>query len=238
MTLEVNRDSAADIFFRAFKDCVNGIVYTLQNDVSNIETAQSVHTIAEQFNGDYTRLKYVNDVIQARIWQDESWAPRAAVGVYEMLAAAISPELSAPGLPMKGAHLVRYELMKICQAQFERMMAEPEWNRGLMNFLGQLCTADRITSTTTGIVLHVLDNLFPSPALTTGDNFDTLMDFLMLAGPFLDNRSQGQEQLSIRIKQLQERVQSCKVSAWLAVQGVVWLRSHGWQTDEGGTPET
>jgi hypothetical protein len=118
------------------------------------------------------------------------------------------------------------------------MMAEPEWNRGLMNFLGQLCTFDKITSTTIGIVLHILDNLVPSTALTTGNNFDTLMGFLMLAGPFLDNQSQGREQLSVRMDQLQERVQSCKVSAWLAVQGVLWLRSHGWQTDEeGGTPE-
>ncbi|KAF1918532.1 hypothetical protein BDU57DRAFT_495542 [Ampelomyces quisqualis] len=228
----VNGDSAADIFFRAFKDCVDNIIYTLQNDINNPETTSSIHAIAQQLNGDYTRLTYVNDVIQARIWQDETWAPSAAVEVYRVLATEVSPELSAPGLPMKGAYLVRYELMKTCQRQFERTMAEPTWNYGFINFLGQLCTFDKMTSTTTGIVLHILDNMVSSNALTTGDNFDLLMRFLMLAGPFLDNQPQGWEHLSVRMGQLQERIRSCKVSVWLAVQGVMRLRGHDWQTEE------
>ncbi|KAF2822011.1 hypothetical protein CC86DRAFT_251604, partial [Ophiobolus disseminans] len=222
---------ANNIFLRAFEDCVKSIIRNLPTDVTKREAAQAIQTIAQQLNGDYSRLAYVNEVIQARIWEDEIWAVGAAVDVYEMLARAIDPNLSIPDLPMRGPYLVRNELMRSCQSQFQRMMTEADWSRRLTSFLGQLCTVGNITSTTPGIALHVLDSLVSSLFLNPNDNFDHLVGFLMHAGPYPDGQPQLQTHLAAQLLQLQDRAQELKVSSRLAVHGSVQLRERGWRTE-------
>ncbi|KAF2029224.1 hypothetical protein EK21DRAFT_31857, partial [Setomelanomma holmii] len=223
---------AAEIFLRAFKDCANNIISSLPNDVNTPEATRAIQTIAQQLNGDYARLIYVVDSIQARIAEDEMWAASAAIDVYEHLTRTVDPNLSAPSLPMRGPYLVRNELMKACQAQFQHMMGQPIWNRGFVRFLGQLCTTGRITSTTPGIICHVLDGMLSSKVLTTGDKFDMLVSFLLRAGPCLDGQAKMGEHLTARMQQLQERAKMFKVSERLAVYGLVQLRERGWRVEE------
>jgi hypothetical protein len=118
-----------------------------------------------------------------------NWATSAAVNVYEMLATTIRPDLSVSSLPMKGAHFVRNEMMGLCQTCFQQMMSELHWNRGLINFFGQLCTKGKITSTTPSITFHILENMRSSASLTTNDNFDLSMSFLMFPRPYLETKS-------------------------------------------------
>ncbi|KAH3913691.1 hypothetical protein HBI56_080270 [Parastagonospora nodorum] len=148
-----------------------------------------------------------------------------------MLATTIDPELSAPHLPLSGALLVLNEMTSMCQAEFQRMVSEPNWNRGLLNFLGQLCTMGKITSTTPGIVLHILDNLILSASLADHENFDHLMSFLMHAGPYLDSHAQHRTRLTVRLQQLRQRLQSLSVSSWLAIEVLLYLRARGWQKE-------
>jgi hypothetical protein len=228
MAFAFDKDRATELFFRAFKDCVNNIIRDLPNDASRPEAIHAIHTITQQLNGDCSRLVFVNESIQARIWEDEAWAASASVDIYELLAATIDPQFIDSRLPMKGAYLVRNELMKMCQARFQQMVGSSHWNRGFLIFLGQLCTTGKITSTTPGIVLNILDNMIPSTSLTVDDNFDLLMGFLMLAGPYLDGQEQLREHLKTRLQHLQQRGQSFKISWWLAIQGYIQLRERGW----------
>ncbi|KAH3975656.1 hypothetical protein HBH98_102010 [Parastagonospora nodorum] len=148
-----------------------------------------------------------------------------------MLATTIDPELSAPHLPLSGALLVLNEMTSMCQAEFQRMVSEPNWNRRLLNFLGQLCTMGKITSTTPGIVLHILDNLILCASLADHENFDHLMSFLMHAGPYLDSHAQHRTRLAVRLQQLRQRLQSLSVSSWLAIEVLLYLRARGWQKE-------
>tara|TARA_R110002003_G_scaffold187_11_gene14667 strand:- start:3478 stop:4269 length:792 start_codon:yes stop_codon:yes gene_type:complete len=225
-------DKAADVFFRAFKDCTNHIIKSLPNDINTLEATQAIHAITQQLNGDYARLVHVVNTVHARVAQDETWATMAAVDVYEQLAKAVDTNLSIPNLPMRGPYLVRNELMKTCQAQFQQMMSAPTWSRGFMAFLGQLCTVGNITSTTPGILTYVLDGMISSSALDTSDNFDILMNFFMRAGPCLDGQPQLGEHLTMRIQKLQERAKMLKLSERLAVYGLVQLRERGWREEE------
>jgi hypothetical protein len=235
MAFTFSKDKTAEIFFRAFKDCVDNTIYTLHNDISKPQATLAIHTIAQQLNGDYSRLVYVNEVIQRRIWDDDTWAASAAVDVYEMLATAIDPGFSSPKVPMTGAYLVRNELMETCQSRFQQMMISTGWSRGLVNFLGQLCTTGKITSTTPGIVLHILDSMISSASLTFDDNFDILVTFLMVAGPYLDGHVEFRKHLTVKMKELQQRTQSCKVSVLLAMYGLMQLRERGWPLETLGT---
>jgi hypothetical protein len=228
MTFTFSKHKTAEIFFRAFKDCADNIVHDLPNDSGEPQATHAVQILAQQLNGEYSRLIYLNDVLQRRIWEDDVWAASAAVDVYEMLATAIDPGFSSPKVPMIGAYLVRNELMKSCQTKFQHMMTGTDWSRGFIYFLGQLCTTGKITSMTPGIVLHILDGMVSSTSLTVNNNFDILTDFLLLAGPYLDSQTECREHLTPRLKQLQQRVQSCKVSDRLAVYGLTQLRERGW----------
>jgi hypothetical protein len=231
MAFNFSRNKTDEIFLRAFKDCVYTIIHELHNNTSKTQATLAIHTIAQQLNGDHSRLVYVNDVIQLRIREDDTWSASSAVDVYELLALAIDPAFSSPNVPMIGAYLVRNELMKTCQKQFQHMMTSPKWSRGLMDFLGHLCTTGKITSTTPGIVLHILDSMVGSSELTVGENFDICASFFMRAGPYLDGEVEGREKLGVRMGELQRRAQACKVSVWLAVFGLVQLRERGWVTD-------
>jgi hypothetical protein len=231
MAFKFSKNKTADIFLRAFKDCAYNIVHELDNNVSKPQATLAIHTIAQQLNGDHSRLVYVNDVIQLRIQEDTTWAASSAVDVYEILALAIDPAFSGRNVPMIGAHLVRNELMKSCQHRFQEMMMSAEWHRGLVDFLGQLCTTGKITSTTPGIVLHILNSMVVSENLTFGDNFDCFAGFLMRAGPYLDGQVEGREHLTARMEELQNKAQACKISVWLAVYGLTQLRERGWSTE-------
>jgi hypothetical protein len=228
MAFVFSKNRTAEFFFRAFKDCVDNIVHDLPNDSDMPQATHAIQILAQQLNSDYSRLIYVNEVIQRRIWEDDVWAASAAVDVYEMLAIAIDPGFSSPKVPMTGAYLVRNELMKSCQTQFQHMVTSTDWSRGLINFLGQLCTTGKITSTTPGIVLHILDSMVSSTSLMVNNNFDILATFLMLAGPYLDGQVDCREHLTARLKQLQQQAQSCKVSDRLAVYGLTQLRERSW----------
>jgi len=235
-----DKDKANEIFFRAFKDCVNSIIRNLSCDITKREATQAIQTIAQQLNGDYNRLIYVNEVVQARIWQDEAWAAGAALDVYELLARNIDPNLSVPELPMRGPYLMRNELMKSCQTQFQRMMTEMHWSRGFVTFLSQGCTIGNITSTTPGIVLQILDSMTASDSLTASNNFDLLIHFLTRAGPYLDSQPELQEHLTARLLQLQHHTQPLQISHRLTVYGLVRLRERGWRMealDEGSRSE-
>jgi hypothetical protein len=72
MAFAFDKDRATEIFFRAFKDYVNNIIRDLLNDISKPEAIGAIHTITQQLNGDYSRLVFVNESIQARIWEDEA----------------------------------------------------------------------------------------------------------------------------------------------------------------------
>jgi hypothetical protein len=231
MAFAFDKDRATEIFFRAFKDYVNNIIRDLLNDISKPEAIGAIHTITQQLNGDYSRLVFVNESIQARIWEDEAWAASASVDIYELLAATIDPHFTISSLSMKGAYLASNELMRMCQARFQGMVGSPERNRGFLVFLGQLCTTGIITSTTPGIVLHILDSMISSTLLTANDNFDLVMSFIMLAGPYLDDQKQLREYFRTRLQHLQQRGQSFKVSWWLAIQGSVQLRERGWSVE-------
>jgi hypothetical protein len=237
MAFNSRKDKSADIFLRAFKDYVYTIIHELHNDTSKPQATLAIHTIAQQLNGDHSRLVYVNDVIQLRIREDSTWTASSAVDVYEMLALAIDPAFSCPNVPVIGACLVRHELMKSCQNQFQLMMTSLEWSGAFIDFLGQLCTTGKITSTTPGIVLHVLDSMVASDNLTFGDNFDCLTAFLSMAGPYLDGQVEGREYLTARMEQLQKKALACKVSVWLAVYGLAQLRERGWSTEVLGVEE-
>jgi hypothetical protein len=231
MDPQLEQGTAADLFFRAFKDCVDNILSTLPIDISTPEASHAIQTIAQQLNGDYTRLEYVSKALQLRLYEDPEWAEMSAVHIYEMLALAIDPDFSIPGQPVRGAYLVRSELMKVCQTQFQQMLQEPMWSKGLMAFLGRLCTVGSMTSTTPGIVLDILDNLIASPSLEAGNNFDILTGFLLRAGPFLDNRVTPVA-FSTRLQQLQDRARGLKLSDRLAVYGLAQLRQRGWALEE------
>jgi hypothetical protein len=88
MAFAFDKDRATELFFRAFKDCVNNIIRDLPNDASRPEAIHAIHTITQQLNGDCSRLVFVNESIQARIWEDEAWAASASVDIYELLAAS------------------------------------------------------------------------------------------------------------------------------------------------------
>jgi hypothetical protein len=231
MDFQLEQGTAADVFFRAFKDCVDNILSTMPTDINNPEASHAIQIIAQQLNGDYARLEYVSKVLQLRIYEDLEWANISAVHVYEMLALAIDPDFSVPGRPVRGAYLVRRELMKVCQTQFQQMLQEPIWSKGLMAFLGRLCTVGNMTSTTPGIVLDILDNLIASPSLEAGNNFDILTGFLLRAGPFLDSQV-TQVACSTRLQQLQDRARGLKLSDRLAVYGLAQLRQREWALEE------
>jgi hypothetical protein len=203
MAFTFSKDKTAEIFFRAFKDYTDNIVNDLPNDSGKPQVTYAIRILAQQLNGDHTRLIYVNDVIQRRIWADDVWAASAAVDVYEMLAIAIDPGFSSPKAPMLGAYLVRNELMKSCQTQFQHMMTSTDWSCGFINFLSQLCTTGKITSMTPGIVLYILDGMLTSASLTVNnDNFELLAAFLMQAGPYLDGQTECRGYLTSRLEQL------------------------------------
>jgi hypothetical protein len=237
MAFNSRKNKTADFFLRAFKDYVSDIIHELHNNISEPQATLAIYTIAQQLNGDYSRLVYVNDVIQLRIREDTTWTASSAVDVYEMLALAIDPAFSGPNVPVIGACLVRHELMKSCQTYFQLMMTSPEWSGRFIEFLGQLCTTGKITSTTPGIVLHILDSMVTSDNLTFGDNFDYLTAFLSRAGPYLDGQVEGREYLTARMDKLQKKTQACKVSVWLAVYGLTQLRERGWSTEVLGVEE-
>lgn len=226
-----HHDAAAELFTRAFKDCIDNILSSLPTDVTIPEASHAIRTIAQQLNGDYARLQYVSDAIQLRIYEDFEWAHTTAVHVYEELALAIDPEFLGPGWPVRGPYLVRSELMKACQTQFLQMLQEPLWSRGLMAFLGQLCTVGSITSTTPGIVLNILDNLIASPSLERGNNFDILAGFMLRSGPFLDSQIE-QVSFDSRLQQLQDRARGFRLSDRLAMYGLVQLRQREWALEE------
>lgn len=226
-----NNNKAADLFLRAFKECVKNIVRKLPSDVSKSDAISAIQTITQKLSGDYARLIIVNETLQARIWEDESWAASASVDIYELLAATVDPELSVSSLPMRGAHWVCNELMKMCQAQFQRMVDTTNWNHGFINFLSQLYTTGRTTSTTPDIVLYILDNMISSASLAVNDNFNLLMTFLMRARLYLDSQKEFQEHFRTGLQHLQQRGRSFKVSWWLAIEGYVQLHERGWPVE-------
>lgn len=235
MAFAFNQDKAAEIFFRAFKDCANNIIRGIPHNAgpNDPTTALEMQTIAAQLNHDIVRLEYIIEVIQARVSEDEEWAP-TAVKVYELLAYAIDPafpDTYGQTQLIKGAFLVRDQMMRACQAQFQQTMNEPEWNGGILSFLGHLCTCGSITSATPSIVLHVLDLMVDSPFLAYNDNFDLLIRFTMLAGRFLHDQAGYQHHLTAWLTKLQERVKLCRATERLAVYGVLWFMERGWQAE-------
>jgi hypothetical protein len=110
--------------------------------------------------------------------------------------------------------------------------SEKEWSRGLLVYLGQMCTVGRITSTTPRIALHVLDCMLASHGLNSSANFDIFLDYLMRAGPFLDGLGEFQCNLMERMVKLQERTKAMSMTVGLAVYGVLQLREKGWQMEE------
>jgi hypothetical protein len=232
----------ADIFLSAFKNCVNHIIKSLPADTttyaSNAATTNAIQIIAAQMNGDFTRLQYVIEVLQARICVDSVWASGMAVKVYELLATSINPNFSHPDPQMsvlKGAVLVRDQMIRACQTEFTKTMtAESGWSRGLIVFLGQMCTVGNITSTTPKIVLHVLDCMLASPKLTDGEHFDIFLDIMLRAGPFLDSLQGCPQLLTTRLQKLQECTKEMSITVGMAVYGVLQLREKGWQIEESG----
>ncbi|KAF1835567.1 hypothetical protein BDW02DRAFT_638511 [Decorospora gaudefroyi] len=226
---------AADIFLAAFKNCVENIIKALPPNASPSDTitANAIRIIGTQLNGDFMRLQYVIEVVQARICEDPAWASGTAVTVYELLAASIDPNFSHPSIEMsaiKGAILVRDQMVRAGQMQFQHTMtAEAGWNRGLVAFLGQQCTVGSITSTTPRIALHFLDCMLTSGSLeNNSDNFDVFLGFVMCAGPFLDSFAGFKEQLTVRMQKLQECAKALRTTHWLAVYGLLQLREKGW----------
>jgi hypothetical protein len=231
------QDQAAEIFFRAFKDCASNIINDLPQDAdpNNPNVMHAILTIAAQLNHDFARLQYVIEVIQSRIQREAAWATTTAVKIYELLAMSIDPQLSHPSEQLqavKGAFLVRDEMMRMCQAQFELMIMGPQWSCGLMGFLGQLCSVGSITSSTPRIVLHILASLVASTFLNNNGNFDMLAGFILHAGPFLDNKPGYEQHLTAMLQQLDERARTLSTSERLAVYGILRLREKGWQLDE------
>lgn len=224
-------DMATETSFRAFKNSINDIIYGLPIDAGTPEAIQAIQVITQQVKRVYERLVFVCETIQARICADTSWVTGAAADVYEMLATAIDPELSAPHLPMRGALLLRNETTSMCQTELQRMMSDTIWNRGLLNFLGQLCTSGKIINITPDIVLNLLDNLILSVCLTDHDNFDHLMSFLMLAGPYLDSHVPHRMRLTVKLQILRRRGQASSVSSRLAIEGLLHLRARDWQAE-------
>lgn len=102
MVLALERTIANEIFFRAFQDGVHSIVRNLENDITKREASQAIQRISQQLNGDYSRLTYLNDVIQVRVWEDETWAISVAGNVYELLAKSLDLNLTITNLPRRG----------------------------------------------------------------------------------------------------------------------------------------
>jgi hypothetical protein len=231
---------AADMFLATFKSCVSKIINILPSDplakASEAAATNAIRIIATQLNGEFTRLQYVIEIIQARICEDPAWAEGMAATVYELLATSIDPAFSHPDPQMvflQGALLVRDLMVRACQTQFtETVTAEAGWSRGLLAFLGQMCTVGRVTSTTPKIALHVLDCMLSSPALNDGDNFDIFLGYAMRAGPFLDSLRDFRKHLAERMHELQERTKAMGMTVGLAVYGIVQLREKGWQIED------
>ncbi|KAF1937150.1 hypothetical protein EJ02DRAFT_63736 [Clathrospora elynae] len=229
---------ASDIFFRTFKDCINDLVQGISVDTNSSDpaTTNAVHVISKQLHGNFGRLQYAIKVIQARLCEDAVWATSTAVTVYELLAMSIDPAFPHPDPQMpadfSGAIVVRDQLMRACQAQFQQTMAMREWSRGLITFLGQLCTIGNTTSTTPGVVLHIIDGMMTSTSLTTGENFDIFVGFMMRAGPFFDSHVGIQEHLTARMERLKDRARGLGMTESLAIYGILQLRQKGWRVDE------
>jgi hypothetical protein len=115
--------------------------------------------------------------------------------VYELLATSINPNFSQSHPQMavlKGAVLVRDQMIYACQTEFTQIITrENAWSRGLIVFLGEMCTVGNITSTTPKIALPVLDCMLALPKFTDSEHFDIFLDYVMRAGPFLDSVDNG-----------------------------------------------
>jgi hypothetical protein len=168
----VGQDDLNDVFLRAFKDCTKDFINSLPTDANDLGIGTAVQTIVAQLNYDYSRLVYVINFIQDRIYRDGQWAS-SAIAVYDMLAASIDPYFSHPSLPLRGPFLIQHQLMKALQAQFTAMMAEKIWSAGFTYFLAQLCQSkESIGQLTPGIMLHIVSGMVDSAHLLSDGNLD------------------------------------------------------------------
>ena len=199
---------ASDLFLFTFKNCVANIIRTLPSNVDPTDaiTTNAIKIIASHLNGEYKRLQYVIWTIQARICEDAAWASGTAVSAYELLAASVDPKFPHSNLQLPtltGSMVIRDQMMRVCQAQFNQTMTKSSWSRGLIDFLGQTCTVGKMTSTTPNIALDILDHMLGSVSLVKNENFDIFLGFFMRAGPFLDNLGY-RDKLLVRVQKLVE----------------------------------
>ncbi|KAF2126957.1 hypothetical protein P153DRAFT_359278 [Dothidotthia symphoricarpi CBS 119687] len=232
------------IFLGAFKDLAYSVLRSLPSDTDSNDTTipNSVHTIATQLNREFARLSYVVEVIQARLHEDPAWVT-TAIRAYELLTVFIDDDFTHPDPQMqglRGAFLIRYQLMRACQVQFGEMMRMEVWSLGFIDFLGQLCNTGRITSLTPGIALNVMEGMVCSGHLALHDNFDLLVGFVLRAGPFLDTQTQQfRDLLTEKVQQLRQRTNNISISMQMAVYGIMQLREKGWLMEQldGGTAQ-
>ena len=227
---------ASDLFLSTFKNCVTNIIKTLPSngDPTDAITTNSIRVIASHLNGEYERLEYVIWTIQARICEDANWASGTAVSVYELLAASIDPKFPNSNLQLSaliGPMVVRDQMMRACQTEFQQIMTKSSWSRGLIAFLGQTCTVGKMTSTTPNIALNILDHMLGSISLAKNENFDIFLGFFMRAGPFLDDLGY-RDKLSARVQKMVEIAKTLGTSEWLAVYGLLQMREKDWQVDK------
>ena len=226
------QDDLNDIFLRAFKDFTKGIVHSLSTNANDTGTATAVQTIVAQLNCDYSRLIYLVDVIQDRIYRDVQWAS-TAVAVYDMLATSIDPYFSHPSLPLRGPFLIQHQLMKALQAQFTAMVEVQVWSAGFTYFLAQLCQSkDSIGRLTPGIMLHIIFGMVDSAYLFSDSNLDLLFEIINAAGPVLDAQApEVVNEFGRKIQRLQELVRGRGNVFGMAVFGLVRLRELGWNVE-------
>lgn len=223
------QDDLNDVFLRAFKDCTKGIVNSLLTDANDPATVTAIQIIVAQLNYDYSRLVYVVDSIQDRVYRDAQWAD-AAVAVYDMIAMSIDPYFSHPSLPLRGPLLVQHQLMKALQVQFTLMMAADTWSSGFTFFLAQLCQSkDSIGQLTPGIMLHIISEMIDSTQLFNDSNLDSLFEVINAAGPILDAQAlEVVNDFGRKLQRLQERVRERGNVVSMAVFGLMRLRELGW----------
>ncbi len=229
-------DDLNEIFLQTFKDWSTNIINTTPPSKDAPETAFGIRTIAAQLNNDQARLVHVVDTIQERACLDPHFID-AAVAVYDLLAMFIDPNFPHASLPIKGPMLVQYHLMRRLQAQFTRMLQEDNWSEGLVRLLGRLCQEqDSIGALTPGIALQVLGGLVESPKFLVGGNFELLLDFVVVAGPFLDAQAlEVVNDFGGMLQVLQKRVGDYGSVVRLAVFGLVRLREEGWRQERLST---
>ena len=113
--------AAPDELLDAFKGQVTDIINTIPAtaDMTDFIIINPIQSVVAQLNGDFERLQCVNQAIQARIYAEPAWTAGAAVKVYELLAMLIDPSFPHPSELMaavKGAILIRDQMMRVCQA--------------------------------------------------------------------------------------------------------------------------